>query len=227
MSTNETEIPGDPEAKPLALFDLDGTLTDPTGGIVASHRWALNELGVAWDDSIDHDALVGTPPEEAHALLGVAPEQVAVSTELYRERFAIAGWLDDTLYGGVESLLQSLGSSGWLLGVATTKIEQFAPRMLEHLGVAEHFDVIAGADPRTGRTTKRAIIEHAVATLERPTAGVAMIGDRRQDIEAAKSLHMTAIGAAWGFGSIDELIGADAHAIAMSPDDVREVLLGT
>jgi len=106
------------------------------------------------------------------------------------------------------------------------KIEQFAPRILDRVGVVDYFEVISGSDTKRTRTNKRAIIEHALAALDRPTNGVVMIGDRRHDIEAARSLQMTSIGAAWGFGSIDELIAADAHAIAVEPKNVAEFLLG-
>ncbi len=53
-----------------------------------------------------------------------------------------------------------------------------------------------------------------------------MIGDRHHDIDAARALQMTSIGVAWGFGTIDELIAADAHQIAMTPNDVKDALLG-
>jgi len=53
-----------------------------------------------------------------------------------------------------------------------------------------------------------------------------MIGDRHHDIDAARALQMTSIGVAWGFGTIDELIGANAHQIAMTPDGVRDALIG-
>ena len=35
-----------------------------------------------------------------------------------------------------------------------------------------------------------------------------MVGDRRHDIEAARTLGITSIGVAWGFGTIDELMAA-------------------
>lgn len=231
MSTTDAsdhlnEIPADPDARPLALFDLDGTLTNPADGILSCHRWALAELDIEFDPSVDTSTLIGPPAEEAHALLGVPADRIAESTALYRERFAIAGWLDDTLYDGVADLLGELKAAGWVLGVATMKIEQFAQRILERVGVADHFDVIAGSDTKRTRKTKQAIISHALATLDQPNSGVAMIGDRRHDVEAAKSLQMTAIGAGWGFGTIDELIAANADAVALTPNDVKEALLG-
>lgn len=220
------EIPADPKARPLALFDLDGTLTDPADGIIACHRWALSELKLPWPETIDTSTLIGPPAEEAHALLGVPDDTIAASTELYRERFAIAGWLDDTLYEGISELLDDLSKAGWMLGVATMKLEPFAIRVLDRVGVANYFDVVSGSDVARTRKTKRDIIQHAITTLNRPTSGIVMLGDRRHDIEAAKALSMTAIGAAWGFGSIDELIGANADSVALSPTDVSDVLLG-
>lgn len=222
----DEDIPADPEARPLALFDLDGTLTDPADGILACHRWALAEAGYPLDPSLDTRSMIGPPAEELYATLGVPESEIAAATRLYRERFAIAGWLEDTLYDGIDELLGSLSEAGWLLGVATMKLEPFAVRVLDRVGVADVFDVIAGSDGARTRTTKRSVIEHALSTLDRATAGVVMIGDRHHDIDAARALQMTSIGVAWGFGTIDELIGANAHQIAMTPDDVREALLG-
>lgn len=222
----DDDIPPDPDARPLALFDLDGTLTDPADGIVACHRWALAEAGYPLDPAIDTRSMIGPPAEELYATLGVPDDEIAAATQLYRERFAIAGWLEDTLYDGIADLLVALTGAGWLLGVATMKLEPFAIRVLDRVGVADAFDVIAGSDVARTRVTKRAVIEHALAALDRSTSGVVMIGDRHHDIDAARALQMTSIGVAWGFGSIEELIGADAHQIAMTPQDVAEALLG-
>lgn len=222
----DDEIPPDPDARPLALFDLDGTLTDPADGIVACHRWALAEAGYPLDPTIDTRSMIGPPAEELYATLGVPAEEIADATRLYRERFAIAGWLEDTLYDGIADLLHDLSGAGWMLGVATMKLEPFAMRVLDRVGIADVFDVIAGSDGARTRTTKRAVIEHALATLDRPTSGVVMIGDRHHDVDAARALEMTSIGVAWGFGTLDELIGANAHQIAVTPNDVRDALLG-
>jgi len=219
-------IPTDPDTRPLALFDLDGTLTDPADGILSCHRFALEAFGFPWNDDIDPRALIGPPVEESHTLLGVPADAVDRTAAKYRERFAVAGWLDDAPYDGIADLLDSLRTAGWTLGVATMKLEPFAVRILERVGFAEHFDVVAGSDVQRTRRTKRAIIEHAVSQLDRPPAGTAMIGDRRHDVEAALSLSMTAIGVTWGFGSIEELMTANAHHIAMNPADIAEALLG-
>jgi phosphoglycolate phosphatase len=44
-----------------------------------------------------------------------------------------------------------------------------------------------------------------------------MIGDRHFDIEGARANGVRAIGAGWGFGSLDELRAAGADAIVEAP----------
>lgn len=219
-------FPTDPDAKPLALFDLDGTLTDPADGILSCHRWALESVGCPLDPNIDPAAMIGPPVEELYTNLGVPEDRFVEAIQAYRERFAISGWLEDTLYDGVADLIEALSSAGWTLGVATMKLEPFAIRVLDRVGLADRFDVIAGSDGARTRTTKRAVIEHALGQLSQESNGVVMIGDRHHDIDAGRALQMTTIGVAWGFGTLDELIGANAHQIAMTPNDVRDVLLG-
>lgn len=222
----DLRLPPEPDARPLALFDMDGTLTDPADGIIACHRWALAEVGFEVPPDLDTNAMIGPPAEEAYTMIGVPADLIPEATRKYRERFAIAGWLEDSPYPGVPELLEQLANAGWMVGVATMKLEPFAERIVDRVGLRTHVDVVAGSDAGRTRLTKRAVIEHALAQLDRRPDGVAMIGDRRHDIEAARSLQMTSIGVAWGFGSIDELIGANAHAIAMTPTDVAEILLG-
>lgn len=221
----EDDVPADPDARPLALFDLDGTLTDPADGIVSCHRWALEQVGYPLDSATDPASMIGPPVEELYAAHGLPADKLGEAVQLYRERFAISGWLEDTLYDGVTDLVADLHAAGWMLGVATMKLEPFAVRILDRVGIGQYFHVIAGSDGARTRTTKQAVIEHALTALDRPPNGVVMIGDRHHDIDAARALQMTSIGVAWGFGSIEELIGANAHQIAMTPDDVRSALL--
>ena len=52
-----------------------------------------------------------------------------------------------------------------------------------------------------------------------------MIGDRRHDIAAAIENGVTAYGAAWGYGSLDELRAAGAHAIFNTPKELQAALM--
>jgi len=223
-ATADDEVPVDPDAKPLALFDMDGTLTDPADGITACHVWACAEVGVTIDPAAA-TALMGMVAEDMHRELGVPADLVPESTRLYRERFAVAGWLEDKPYEGIVELIASLHAAGYVIGVATMKLEPFAERIVERVGLAPFISVVAGSDAARTRITKRAIIERAVELTGATPSGVAMVGDRHHDVDAARGLGYTAIGAAWGYGSIEELMRANAHAIANTPQEVADFLL--
>ena len=125
-----------------------------------------------------------------------------------------------------DRLLTSLASAGWQIALATNQLEAMATRVLGRLEIADRFIAVAGSDQKRTRTTKIQIIEYLLTTLDSPPEGIVVVGDRGTDVEAAKMLRATSIGAAWGFGSIEELIAANADAIAVQPADVTELLLG-
>ena len=217
----------------LALFDLDGTLTDPVPGLITCHRHALEQIDLDFDKLVEKQPraetseLVRIPAPDLYELLGVAPDEAADAAQHFRQHRVVAGWLEDVLYPGIDDLLSQLTSAGWRIAVATNQLEPLAIRILERLEIAERFEVIVGSDTDRTRTNKSEIISHVVASLTTESEGTAVIADRAADVAAAKSIQMTAIGAAWGFGSIEELMGADADAIAVTPADVAELLLGS
>jgi phosphoglycolate phosphatase len=90
--------------------------------------------------------------------------------------------------------------------------------MLRALGIAHHFDQIAGASVDLRITAKYDIM---ALVLQEWGSGdendTWMIGDRHYDMVAARRHEVTAVGALWGFGSADELISAGAHWLVSSP----------
>jgi phosphoglycolate phosphatase len=65
------------------------------------------------------------------------------------------------------------------------------------------------------------MIADALADFGARAQDATMIGDRHFDIEGARANHVRGLGVAWGFGSLDELRDAGAHAIAEHPADLR------
>lgn len=204
---------------------MDGTLTNPAEGLVNCHRHALESVGLSVDDEMLR-SLTGGALEEIYADVGVASDRVNEAVQLYRERFAIAGWLDDEPYPGIPELLERLTAAGWIVGVATMKLQRFAELVVDRVELGSVVSVVSGSDPTRARNTKRLIIEDAVGQLDFEPSGVAMVGDRHHDVTAARSLGFTAVGVTWGFGSIEELIGANASVIATTATEVGDFLLG-
>ena len=216
----------------LALFDLDGTLTDPVPGLISCHRHALEQIHLDFDQLVDShqgaetSELIRLPASDLYVLLNVPADEVERASQRFREHRVVAGWVEDVLYPGIDELLSQLTDAGWRIGVATNQLEPLAIRILDRLELTARFEFVVGSDTARTRKTKSQIISHAMSSLSEPVEGTAVIADRAVDVTAAKSMQMTSIGAAWGFGSIEELMGADADAVAVAPADVAELLLG-
>jgi phosphoglycolate phosphatase len=88
-------------------------------------------------------------------------------------------------------------------------------------GLAPHFARIYGPDLGDLSGTKSSLIRRALATECLVPADVVMIGDRRDDVEAAKENGVRSIGVTWGYGSRTELELAGAEYIV---DSVAELL---
>ena len=214
----------------VALFDLDGTLTDPAVGIVRSFRHGMDAVGI---NAADHEPLerfIGPPLQESFAGIGLDDGGVAAAIEGYREYFAVTGIFENLVYDGVVELLTELKAEGWTLAVATSKPEPFTNRILDHFDLAQFFTVAAGATMDGSRRHKKDVIKHALDQLDWRDDGqgnAVMIGDRDVDIRGGQALGLSTIGVVWGYGSVEELIEANPDALAENPDGVKSLLSPT
>lgn len=210
----------------LVIFDLDGTLTDSAQGIVASFRHALAAVGAEVPDGDLAGRIVGPPMIDTLTEMGLgarAEEAMAA----YRAEYTSRGWSMNTMYDGIADLLADLRSAGVRLAVATSKSEPAALRILDHFGIARHFDVIAGASPDGSRAAKADVLGHALAQLGPLPERVVMVGDRAHDVEGAAAHGIDTVVVEWGYGAAD-FTGPDACAPAARVSSVRQLgeLLG-
>ncbi|MDE3030987.1 MAG: HAD hydrolase-like protein [Acidobacteriota bacterium] len=199
------------------IFDLDGTLADSSQGIVGSFRATLDEIGLAATPEV-LARLIGPPLGESFRILGVAEEDIDDVVALYREHYARHGVFAARLYDGVAECVDELADRGVRLGVATAKRVDFAEQMLAALGVARHFEHVAGASLDLRVTAKYEIMSEVLAQWDHPDADdVWMVGDRHYDMVAARRHGVHAVGALWGFGSAEELTAAGAQWLVTRP----------
>ena len=208
----------------LVIFDLDGTLTDSAQGIVSSFRHALGEVGAEIPDGDLAGRLVGPPMHQTLTAMGLKDPDVAIAA--YRADYSTRGWAMNALFDGIPELLTDLRAAGVRLAVATSKAEPTAQRILEHFGLHQHFEVIAGASLDGVRATKAEVVAHALAALEPLPDRVVMVGDRAHDVEGAAAHGIATVVVDWGYGAADfaEPTGVAAVAHVATIDDLREVL---
>jgi phosphoglycolate phosphatase len=151
-------------------------------------------------------------------LIGEPPDSPAVEACIaaYRDVYADALW-ETRSYPGVPEAVRELAGDGWTLAVATSKPAHFAEPVLRAIGLRDAFAVVAG--PGLHATADKT---ETVGEALRGVGGraVAMIGDRRYDIAAARAHALRALGVLWGFGSSEELTEAGADELLECPAEL-------
>ena len=209
----------------MLLFDLDGTLIDSETGIVASTEYALTKLGVPIPSREVLRTWIGPPLRATFPLaVGDNPEIIERAVSLYRERFMDVGWGEHHVYPGVADAIEALVDSGAVLAVVTSKPDLYAGRIVESLPFGKCFARVYSVQADSAHSEKAEMIAAALADFAVAPQHAVMIGDRHFDIAGARANDVRGIGVAWGFGSIDELRDAGAHAIAHAPDEVPTLL---
>ena len=208
------------------LFDLDGTLTDPSEGITNSVAYALNKFGIEVEDKKTLYKFIGPPLVDAFSeYYGFSKEDSEKATAYYRETFRVKGLFENRVYDGIVAMLETLKNNGKKLIIATSKPEEFTMRILEHFDLLKYFDFVAAATFDASRNTKDKVITYALEQLKIDDLNnVVMIGDRHHDIDGANVNGIDSIGVLWGFGSRDELKTAGATYIAENMSNLFDIV---
>jgi phosphoglycolate phosphatase len=199
------------------IFDLDGTLVDPAGGITDGIAAALQGLGLPVPGQDLLEAMIG--PKLSDSLLnvaGVPAERLDEVIRRYREYYVATGIGQSRLYPGVREVLESFVAAGRPIAVATQKPQGLAHTVLSHHRIDKLFLGIHGsADDESAvdgiPVGKTAII--AAALKDMGTQHALMVGDRAQDVAGAIANGLDCIGVAWGFAPDGELETAGAVAV--------------
>lgn len=176
------------------VFDLDGTLADTSGDLVAAANACFRARGMG--DLLDPvaDALIafqggramlragyarmsaemllppGAEDEDYPRLLGHYGEAIAVHTRLYP---------------GVEAALDRLEAAGHRLAVCTNKPEALAETLLRELGLRDRFGAMIGADTLPVRKPDPRPYQAAVEGVGGVVARSFLVGDTETDRRTA------------------------------------------
>lgn len=211
--------------KPLRLiiFDVDGTLVDSQGDIVAAMAHAFAAAGAPVPGRRDILGIVGLSLDVAIPRLAPElPERVHVKmVEWYKDAYmhlrAKAGAAQSSpLYDHAHEVLEALhGVPEYILGVATGKSRRGLDKLLQGHGLVNLFTTEQVSDHHPSKPHPSMLHEAMRETGIAPENAV-MIGDTSFDMEMAHAAGISAIGVSWGYHGRNALAGA-AHII----DDFR------
>jgi len=175
---------------------------------------AFDGEGLARADDQAIRRIVGLPLLTAIRLLAPGVDDVVLGR--LRDGYSAAwqvmrqnGELDESLYPGTKEVIQSLSSSGWVLGVATGKSHRGLVGTLENHNVLSHFATLQTADRARGKPDPE-MLEKAMIETGAVIETTVMIGDTTFDMDMARNAGVMAIGVQWGYHETEELERAGA-----------------
>ena len=208
---------------PVVLFDLDGTVVDSGGIILASMRHATREvLGRDFGDAELMQA-VGGPGLEAQMEV-FAPERVEELVRVYR---AHNEPLHDELEAcaGMEDVLVRLHEQGHRLGVVTAKRRSTVELAFARVPIAHLFETVVGGDETQKHKPDPEPLLLAAERMNARPDETAYVGDSPFDIRAAKAAGMHAIAVTWGrIHDRDRLEREEPDAIVDTAEELLEHL---
>ena len=176
------------------VFDLDGTLADTSGDLIAAANACFRARGLgdllhpvddaliafhggkamlrAGYDRMPADTLLppGAEEQDYHSLLGHYGDSIAVHTKLYP---------------GVLGALDRLDDQGFRLAICTNKPGALAESLLRELGIRERFGAMIAADTLPVRKPDPRPYQAAVEGAGGQVAASFLVGDTETDRKTA------------------------------------------
>jgi len=200
------------------VFDLDGTLTDPSEGIANCVNHALAEHGHAPRSRADISAEIGPPLDFMlrKFIPDISDQEITQLVHSYRQRFNVVGYAENRLYDNIATVIPELRKT-FKLGVCTSKPEAPARQVLDHFNLLNHFEFVSGGDIGVAKQSQlQSLLERGAINSE-----AVMIGDRNVDLIAAHNNQLRSAAVLWGFGRHEEL---QAESPALTLESVEQLV---
>ena len=214
-------------SRPLAVFDIDGTLVDSRASILQAATDAARELGLPDPEYDRVRQIMGLSLPHALAVLepGLTPLELERFTAAFRASFArmFDAGHEEPLYPGAMETLRRLHKDGWRLSLATGQNRRGVARNLARAGWAELFVSSHCAEDGPGKPDP-AMLHAAMTAASAQPASTVMIGDTAHDISMAVAAGVMPQGVAWGFHTPQEQTAAGAAHVAKDFDDLEAAL---
>lgn len=134
------------------IFDLDGTLADTSGDLIAAANACFAQMGLT--ERLDPVADAGVALHGGRRMLGLgltragqfSKDVVDAWYQPLLEHYGSALSHHTTMYPGAVSEIEALRRAGYAVGICTNKPEALAERLMQALGVRDLFGSLIGAD---------------------------------------------------------------------------------
>jgi len=200
----------------LIIFDVDGTLVDSQGDILAAMRYAFDRAALIAPSRDEILGIVGLSLDVAMVRLApdAEPDTQSGMVEWYKEAYmelrAKTGTAESSpLYPHAREVLETLARVPEnILGVATGKSRRGLDKLLGGHGLGHMFVTQQVADHHPSKPHPSMLLQ-ALSETGIPAADAVMIGDTSFDMQMARAAGIRPIGVSWGYHPRESLNDAE------------------
>lgn len=186
------------ERRYAVLFDLDGTLIDSIGLLLASVKHTFAEREGRAPTEEEWIAGLGTPLAEQLRPFVDSDEDAASLVDRYRSYQREHHDSLTTPYDGVLETLEQLYNWGHPLGVVTSKSNEMMERGLRHTGIDMYMTTTIGCESCAIHKPDPFPVRMALDELGYEPHEAVFVGDSPHDITSGNAAGVTTIAALWG-----------------------------
>ena len=177
------------------VFDLDGTLADTSGDLIAAANHCFRDMG--FGDILDMSGDAGVALRGGRRMLTegltrlgrLDPGMVDRYYPVLLDAYGAAISEHTVFYPGALDAIRTLAARGYGVGICTNKPEALAQKLLRELGALDLFGALVGADTLPVRKPDPAPLRETVRRLGGDPAMTVLIGD--SDTDRDESLRQT------------------------------------
>ncbi len=210
----------------LLIFDLDGTLVDSLQDITDAINYAIEPLGYSPLSTSEARGLVGRGITKLiESILKEAHKpQLQQILDRFLQYYSSHLTVHTRAYPGVPETLRALGR--YKKAVLSNKRQALSRRVLEELGLAEHFEYIIGSDTLQEKKPSPAGILYLLKKESLQPHEAMIIGDSDIDIQAGRAAGITTVAVGYGYRDPELLKGSADYFINGSLRTLIELLEG-
>lgn len=203
-----------PTSLQAAIVDLDGTLVDTLDDFVDALGATLAGFGLP---PVDRAFVARTVGKGSEHLLRCTLAEAGADAALfdtamarYQQQYRLINGRHARVYPGVPEGLARLSACGLRLACLTNKPTAFARELLRVKGLAAYFSHVFGGDAFARRKPDPLPLLEACAALGSEPRRTLMVGDSRNDAQAARAAGCPVVLVTYGYNHGEPIRRVDA-----------------
>lgn len=208
----------------VIIFDLDGVIINSATDIANAVLYALkyfNRPLLPKDEIISY---VGRGAENLvrKSFKECGDDIIRKAMPIYLDYYLNNCIVETRLYSHVQETLEYLKDKK--IALVTNKPEDLSRKILAGLKVNEYFDLVVGPESVKKMKPDPEGLLKVLAAFDEHTGKAIMVGDSYTDVEAGKKAGIYTCGAAYGLGSVDELIKSSPDFVISDIIELTDIL---